>query len=234
MAGKVVPARARWLPSHWRREKRRNRFQKVHGRDHTGAESIDHHRKLPLRRHSRPEAQRPPPSKGPRYCRSRTPGAAQSYCQSLPEFPVSSNRMMMVLNNPLFDDMESGAKLHLNARRAADLPTSSLSPGSNAAHNILRRCVRPETRDSDRSLPSLHKSRNDAMPPLPLPLRVFAFQNDDGERSRHGGYERRARYRDRRRSNNSPSHKSPRREIASNRQRFAEAKPQPKTRRSEE
>src|SRR5437667_5012843 len=109
-------------------------------------------------------------------------------------------------------------------------PRLSPSPGSNAADNILRRCAPPEIRDLDPSLPSPRKSRNDAVPPLRP--RVFAFQNGDGGRSHHGAGEHHARYRDRRRSSNSPSHKSPRREIASNRQRFAEAKRQPKTRRS--
>src|SRR5207237_10526096 len=126
-----------------------NHSKQRHVRYLTVYTSIHHHRHLLLRLHPRPDAQRPLPSKGPRYCRSLTPGAAQSYCQSLPEFPVSSNRMMMVLNNPLLDDMESGAKLHLNARRAADLPRLSPSPGSNAADNILRRCAPPETRDLD-------------------------------------------------------------------------------------
>src|SRR6266850_685432 len=113
---------------------------------------------------------------------------------------------------------------------AVDPPRLSPSPGSNAADNILRRCAPPETRDLDPSLLSLRKSRNDAMPPLQL--RAFAFRNGGGGRSHHGAGERHARYRDRRRSSNSPSHKSPRHEIASNRQRFAEAKRQPKTRRS--
>src|SRR5436305_14314942 len=65
----------------------------------------------------------------------------------------------------------------------------SLSPGSDAADNILRRCAPPEIRDLDPSLPSLHKSRNDAMPLLPH--RVFAFRNDDVVRSRRGGGGRR-------------------------------------------
>src|SRR5213596_864626 len=104
----------------------------------------------------------------------------------------------------------------------------SLSPGSDAADNILRRYAPPEIRDLDPLLPSLHKSRNDAMPLLPL--RVFAFRNDDVVQSRRGGDERRARYRGRRRSNNSPSRKRRPHEIASSRRRFAEATPQPKTR----
>src|SRR5205807_9847772 len=118
----------------------------------------------------------------------------------------------------------------LSLSKSSRSTMSSPSTGSNVARNILRHCAPPETRDLDPSLPSPHKSRNDVVPPLRL--RVFAFQNGDGGQSRRGGGERRARYRDRRRSNNSPSHKSRRREIASNRQRFAEAKPQPKTRRS--
>src|SRR5438132_6439317 len=97
-------------------------------------------------------------------------------------------------------------------------PMSSPSPDSNAADNILRRCAPLETRDSGPSLPSLHKSRNDAMPPLPR--RGFAFQNDDDGPLLHGGGGHRGRWRVRKRSNNSASRKSKRREIATNRRRF--------------
>src|SRR5438128_8928765 len=131
-------------------------------------------------------------------------------------------------SSPVLDDKKSRqSRLDLTS---PDPPMSSPSPGSNAADNILRRCAPLETRDSGPSLPSLHKSRNDAMPPLPL--RGFAFQNDDDGPLLHGGGGHRGRWRGRKRSNNSPSRKSRQREIASNRRRFAEAKPQPKTRRS--
>ena len=49
----------------------------------------------------------PLPGKGPRYCRSRTPAAAQSCCQSLPEFPDSSNRMIPVSSSPEFIEGQS-------------------------------------------------------------------------------------------------------------------------------